>query len=145
MAKITKKSQIKARETKLNKKSKEELIAIVLKKDNTERNLNNQIKSLKGEVNELSTKANNLADIVESSRKTLDIYKKGNDKLNNEFISISEKYKDAKESCELLSNSNAYFTNMLDKCRKDNRRICYGSVILIIIAFVIGFTVGVLW
>ena len=59
MAKNGKTAAVKGRETKLNKKSNDELIQIILKKDKVERNLNNQIKSLKGEINSLSTRVKN--------------------------------------------------------------------------------------
>ena len=59
MAKIAENTQVKGRKTKLSKKSSEELIEIILRKDKTERNLNNQVKNLKGEVNALTSRVNN--------------------------------------------------------------------------------------
>ena len=47
---------IKRRQTKLLKKSKEELIEIVLKKDKIEKNQVNQISNLKGEINSLQSR-----------------------------------------------------------------------------------------
>ena len=76
MAKKTKElSQVKARQTKLGKKSNEELIQIILKKDKIERNLNNQIKSLKGEVNALSTRVKNFDSDMEGTCQSLESYK----------------------------------------------------------------------
>ena len=73
MAQKTKElSQVKARQTKLGKKSHDELIQIVLKKDKVERNLNNQIKSLKGEVNTLSTRVNNFNADIAGTYQSLD-------------------------------------------------------------------------
>ena len=46
---------LKGRQTKLLKKSKEELIEIVLRKDKIEKNQVNQISSLKGEINSLNS------------------------------------------------------------------------------------------
>ena len=54
MAKKLNETAIKARQTKLEKKSYEELVQIILKKDNIERNLNKQIINLKSEVNTLN-------------------------------------------------------------------------------------------
>ncbi len=68
-------SQVKARQTKLGKKSNDELIQIILKKDKIERNLNNQIKSLKGEVNALSIRANNLNKDIEGTYQTVETLK----------------------------------------------------------------------
>jgi DNA repair exonuclease SbcCD ATPase subunit len=76
MAQKTKElSQVKARQTKLGKKSNEELIQIVLKKDKIERSLNNQIKNLKGEVNHLSTRVKNFDSDMEGTCQSLESYK----------------------------------------------------------------------
>lgn len=56
MVKKSNETAIKGRQTKLEKKSYEELIQIILKKDNVERNLNKQIINLKSEVNILNTR-----------------------------------------------------------------------------------------
>lgn len=68
-------SQVKARQTKLGKKNSDELIQIILKKDKVERNLNNQIKSLKGEVNTLSARVNNFDKDMEGTNQALESYK----------------------------------------------------------------------
>ena len=68
-------SQVKARQTKLGKKNSDALIQIILKKDKVERNLNNQIKSLKGEVNALSTRVNNFDKDMEGTYQALESYK----------------------------------------------------------------------
>ena len=47
---------LKSRQTKLLKKSKEELIEIVLKKDKIEKNQVKQISNLKGEINSLNSR-----------------------------------------------------------------------------------------
>ena len=56
MVKKSNETAIKCRQTKLAKKSYEELVQIILKKDNIERNLNKQIINLKSEVNTLNTR-----------------------------------------------------------------------------------------
>ena len=56
MVKKLNETAIKFRQTKLEKKSYEELVQIILKKDNIERNLNKQIVNLKSEVNTLNTR-----------------------------------------------------------------------------------------
>ena len=56
MAKKSNETAIKGRQTKLEKKSYEELVQIILKKDKIERNLNKQIVNLKSEVNTLNTR-----------------------------------------------------------------------------------------
>ena len=56
MVKKSNETAIKGRQTKLEKKSYEELVQIILKKDNIERNLNKQIVNLKSEVNTLNAR-----------------------------------------------------------------------------------------
>ena len=56
MVKKSNETAIKCRQTKLEKKSYEELVQIILKKDNIERNLNKQIVNLKSEVNTLNAR-----------------------------------------------------------------------------------------
>ena len=93
MVKNGKTAAVKGRETKLNKKSNDELIQIILKKDKVERNLNNQIKSLKGEVNALSTRVKNFDSDMEGTIQAIESYK---DKIKalqekNDTISIESK------------------------------------------------------
>ena len=56
MVKKSNEKAIKCRQTKLEKKSHQDLVQIILKKDNIERNLNKQIINLKSEVNTLNTR-----------------------------------------------------------------------------------------
>ena len=56
MVKKSNEKAIKCRQTKLEKKSHQDLVQIILKKDNIERNLNKQIINLKGEVNTLNSR-----------------------------------------------------------------------------------------
>ena len=56
MVKKSNEKAIKCRQTKLEKKSHQDLVQIILKKDNIERNLNKQIINLKSEVNTLNSR-----------------------------------------------------------------------------------------
>lgn len=77
MAKNAKESaQVKGRQTKLSKKSAEELIEIILRKDKTERNLNAQVVNLKAEVNSLTTRINNFDKDQEGNIKAISNWKK---------------------------------------------------------------------
>lgn len=49
-------ASLKARQTKLLKKTKDELIEVILRKDKVERNQVNQISKLKGEINSLQSR-----------------------------------------------------------------------------------------
>ena len=86
-------SQVKARQTKLGKKNSDELIQIILKKDKIERNLNNQIKSLKGEVNALSTRVNGFDKDMEGTMQTLETLKDKVKTLNekNDALALESK------------------------------------------------------
>lgn len=93
MAKNGKTAAVKGRETKLNKKSNDELIQIILKKDKVERNLNNQIKSLKGEINALSIRIKNFDSDMEGTIQTIESYKDQVKTLQekNDTLSIESK------------------------------------------------------
>ena len=100
---------LKARQTKLNNKSKEELVNIVLKKDKIEKVLNSQVSKLKGEnyilekrVEEqdiklkqtescnahlnVVVKKNNT--IIESNKLDIENYKNNINKLNKELNNL---------------------------------------------------------
>ena len=62
---------LKSRQTKLLKKSKEELIEIILKKDKIEKNQVKQISNLKGEINFLNTRVNGFVADNEGNQKTI--------------------------------------------------------------------------
>lgn len=49
-------ASLKARQTKLLKKTKDELIEVILRKDKVEKNQVNQISKLKGEINSLQSR-----------------------------------------------------------------------------------------
>ena len=51
-----KNAALKSRQTKLLKKSKDELIEVILRKDKIEKNQVNQISNLKGEINSLQSR-----------------------------------------------------------------------------------------
>lgn len=67
---------LKRRQTKLLKKSKEELIEVILRKDKVEKNQVKQISNLKGEINSLQTKTKNLIADNNGTIKTLEDVKK---------------------------------------------------------------------
>lgn len=67
---------LKSRQTKLLKKSKEELIKVILRKDKVEKNQVKQISNLKGEINSLQTKIKNLIADNNGTIKTLEDAKK---------------------------------------------------------------------
>ena len=62
---------LKGRQTKLLKKSKEELIEIVLRKDKIEKNQVKQISNLKGEINSLNSEIKGFIADSEGDQKTI--------------------------------------------------------------------------
>ena len=62
---------LKSRQTKLLKKSKEELIEIVLRKYKIEKNQVKQISNLKGEINSLNSRINGFIADSEGDQKTI--------------------------------------------------------------------------
>ena len=74
---------LKSRQTKLLKKSKEELIEIVLKKDKIEKNQVKQISNLKGEINSLNSRINGFIADSEGDQKTIKELKDNCSKLKD--------------------------------------------------------------
>ena len=56
MTNVKENAALKSRQTKLLKKSKDELIEVILRKDKIEKNQVKQISNLKGEINSLNSK-----------------------------------------------------------------------------------------
>ena len=65
---------LKSRQTKLLKKSKEELIEIVLRKDKIEKNQVKQISNLKGEINSLNSEIKGFIADSEGDQKIIKIF-----------------------------------------------------------------------
>lgn len=114
MAKNGKTAAVKGRETKLNKKSNDELIQIILKKDKIERNLNNQIKSLKGEVNALSTRVKNFDSDMEGTIQAIESYKDKIKALQEKNDTISIESKDNRSLYEEENKKAITFKNKAD-------------------------------
>ena len=64
-------ASLKARQTKLLKKTKDELIEVILRKDKVERNQANQISKLKGEINSLQSRIKGFEADNEGNEKTI--------------------------------------------------------------------------
>ena len=77
---------LKSRQTKLLKKSKEELIEIVLRKDKIEKNQVKQISNLKGEINSLNSRINGFIADSEGDQETI----KGLRECNSKYEDINK-------------------------------------------------------
>ena len=127
-------SQVKARQTKLGKKSNDELIQIILKKDKVERNLNNQIKSLKGEVNELSTRVNNFDKDMEGTIQALDTYKDKCKTLQEKNDALSLESKENHSLYEEENKKVITFKNKADMWKVATYVMTAVAIIAIIVA-----------
>ena len=96
-----KNAALKSRQTKLLKKSKEELIEVILRKDKIERNQVNQISNLKGEINSLQSRikgfiadsegdSNTIYELREKLSNANDLNKALNENINSNSHEIEE-------------------------------------------------------
>ena len=106
-------SQVKARQTKLGKKSSEELIQIILRKDATERKLNGNIVNLKAEVNILTSRVDNFDKDQEGNLKAIDKWKLEVEKQKELVNSLTDK----------ASNASAEVRNLKDIVENKNKTI----------------------
>ena len=127
-------SQVKARQTKLGKKSNDELIQIVLKKDKIERSLNNQIKNLKGEVNHLSTRVKNFDSDMEGTSQALESYKDQVKTLQEKNDAIKVEAKDNRSLYEEENKKVITLTNKVGMWRVATYVMTAVAVIAIIVA-----------
>ena len=92
---------LKRRQTKLLKKSKEELIEVILRKDKIEKNQVKQISNLKGEINFLNTRINGFIADSEGDQETIkglrecyskseDINKTLHEVINSKSVELEE-------------------------------------------------------
>ena len=102
MVKNVNETQLKTRKTKLSKKSSEDLINIILRKDDVERKLNKQIVNLKTEVNDLNSKVKSL-------------------QLDIEDANIL--YKRIKEQKEQKEEEVNYFRKSLNNCAESAKKL----------------------
>ena len=94
-------SALKSRQTKLLKKSKEELIEVILRKDKIEKNQVKQISNLKGEINSLQSRikgliadnegdSNTIYELREKLANIKDLNKALNENINSNSHEIEE-------------------------------------------------------
>lgn len=88
-------AQLKARRTSLGKKSKEELITIILRKDKSERTMNSKIQELTTSLKEIENRYQNSIHYQGVAEKLT----KANDDLFIKNKMLSEKYNRLKDIC----------------------------------------------
>ena len=126
---------IKRRQTKLLKKSKEELIEVILRKDKIEKNQVKQISNLKGEINSLNSRINGFIADSEGDQKTIkelrECYSKSEDINKTLHEVINSKSVELEET-----------TNKLNKIivEKENKAKSWANIAITLgVAFIIAF------
>lgn len=127
---------LKSRQTKLLKKSKEELIEIVLRKDKIEKNQVKQISNLKGEINSLNTRIKGFVADSEGDQKTIKELRNDNIFLEDRNSSLNEKINS--KSIEIEELTDKFNKTIMEKEAKAKSwaNIAITLGIVFIIAFI---------
>ena len=136
MANVKENAALKGRQTKLLKKSKEELIEIVLKKDKIEKNQVKQISNLKGEINFLNTRVNGFIADSEGDQKTIKELKAYCSKLEDLNKTLHENIAFSNSKLEETDNKLNKIIAETEKKAKSWANIAITSSIAFIIAFI---------
>ena len=99
---------LKSRQTKLLKKSKEELIEIVLRKDKIEKNQVKQISNLKGEINSLNSEIKGFIADSEGDQKIIK-------ELRNDYSKLEDLNKTLHENIAFNRSELEETTNQFNK------------------------------
>lgn len=126
---------LKSRQTKLLKKSKEELIEVILRKDKVERNQVKQISNLKGEINSLQSRIKGyIADNDGNEEKIKD--------LRNDNIFLKDRNSSLNEKINAKSIEIDELADKLNKLivEKENKAKSWANIAITLgVAFVITF------
>ena len=127
---------LKSRQTKLLKKSKEELIEVILRKDKVERNQVNQISKLKGEVNSLQSRIKGFISDNEGNEEKIKELRNDNIFLKDRNSSLNEKINTKSIEIEELTDKFNKVIAETEKKAKSWANIAITSSIAFIIAFI---------
>lgn len=136
MANVKENAALKSRQTKLLKKSKEELIEIVLRKDKIEKNQVNQISKLKGEINSLNNEIKNFITDSEGDQKIIKELRNDYSKLEDVNKTLHEVINSRAIEWEETSNKLNKHIVEIEKKVKFLSNIAITSSIAFIIAFI---------
>ena len=127
---------LKRRQTKLLKKSKEELIEVILRKDKIEKNQVKQISNLKGEINSLNSRINGFIADSEEDQKTIKELRESCSKLKDLNKTLHENIDFNR--IELNETANEFNKIIAEKEKKSKSwaNIAITSSIAFIIAFI---------
>lgn len=127
---------LKSRQTKLLKKSKEELIEVILRKDKIEKNQVKQISNLKGEINFLNTRIKGFIADSEEDQKTIKELRNNYSKLEDVNKTLHEVIDSRAIEWEETSNRLNKHIVEIEKKVKFLSNIAITSSIAFIIAFI---------
>lgn len=127
---------LKSRQTKLLKKSKEELIEIVLRKDKIEKNQVKQISNLKGEINSLNSRINGFIADSEGDQKTIKELRESCSKLEDLNKTLHENIDFNRIELKETTNQFNKIIVETEKKAKSWANIAITSSIAFIIAFI---------
>lgn len=119
---------IKGRQTKLSKKSNEELIQIILRKDAIERNLNKQVINLKSEINSLGVRIKGFEKDMEGTEQSLETYK-------DKFATTCEQLDELNSELKQVRNAKEELYQKYDKL-EDTANLYKGVAWITGIAFI---------
>ena len=126
---------LKGRQTKLLKKSKEELIEIVLRKDKIEKNQVNQISNLKGEINSLNSRIKGFIADSEGDQKIIKELRESCSKLEDLNKTLHENI--AFNRSELEETTNQFNKIIIET---ENKAKSWANIAITLgIAFIIAF------
>lgn len=136
--KTKKEAKLKARKTLLSKKTNEELIDIILKKDNTERKNNDKIMNLTKKINDLNV-------IIEANAQNQTTLENELDETEGLLDEYKNELKQKEKDIDNLTKDYSNLKNKLDSYHKDINRIKIykmiglGSIIVNIVLLLIIF------
>lgn len=127
---------LKGRQTKLLKKSKEELIEIVLKKDKIEKNQVKQISNLKGEINSLNSRIKGFVVNNDGNEEKIKELRNDNIFLKDRNSSLNEKINAKSIEIEELTDKLNKFIVEKEKKAKSWANIAIISIIALVITLI---------
>ena len=136
--KTKKEAKLKARKTSLSKKTNEELIEIILKKDNTERKNNDKIMNLTKKVDDLNV-------IIEANAQNQAVLENELDETEGLLDECKSELKQKEKDIDNLEKDYSSLKNKLDSYYKDINRIKIykmiglGSIIVNVVLLLIIF------
>ena len=136
MANAKENAALKGRQTKLLKKSKEELIEIVLKKDKIEKNQVNQISNLKGEINSLQSRIKGYIADNDGNEEKIKGLRNDNIFLKDRNSSLNEKINAKSIEIEELTDKFNKLITETEKKAKSWANIAIMSSIVFIITLI---------